>query len=130
MSKAHNALKRAIQAAGGQAALAAALGLRQSHVWYWLHKSGGGVPAEHVPAVADATGVARHELRPDLFSAPVAASGLSEDSASYEHENDSQSPVERSGHFTRYKHHRRPRFRTAQEIEDHLSALREEWSHR
>jgi hypothetical protein len=34
------------------------------------------------------------------------------------------------GHFTRFKHLRRPIFRTAEEIEEHIRALREEWSHR
>jgi hypothetical protein len=34
------------------------------------------------------------------------------------------------GHFSRHKHLRRAYFNTAQEIEDHISALREEWSHR
>jgi DNA-binding transcriptional regulator YdaS (Cro superfamily) len=130
MTKAHTALRRAIKAAGGQAALAAAIGVRQSHVWYWLHKSESGVPAEHVPAVAQATGVARHELRPDLFAGPAAVTGLAEDTTSYLHEDQPDRPADKAGHFTRYKHLRRPRFRTAQEIEDHISALREEWSHR
>jgi hypothetical protein len=35
-----------------------------------------------------------------------------------------------AGHFSRHKHIRRDRFRTAEEIEDHISALREEWSRR
>lgn len=35
-----------------------------------------------------------------------------------------------TGHFSRHKHIRRPNFRTAEEIEEHIRALREEWSHR
>jgi hypothetical protein len=35
-----------------------------------------------------------------------------------------------TGHFSRFKHHRRDNFRTAQEIEEHIGALRDEWSHR
>ena len=35
-----------------------------------------------------------------------------------------------AGHFSRFKHLRRAHFRSAEEIEDHIRALREEWSHR
>ena len=35
-----------------------------------------------------------------------------------------------TGHFSRFKHLRRDRFKTAEEIEEHISALRDEWSHR
>jgi hypothetical protein len=34
------------------------------------------------------------------------------------------------GHFSRHKHIRRDRFRTAEEIQDHIRALRDEWNHR
>ena len=62
------ALKRAIEKAGGQSALARACGVKQGHVWHWLNKSLR-VPAEHVLAVEAATGgsVTRHDLRPDIF---------------------------------------------------------------
>jgi hypothetical protein len=36
----------------------------------------------------------------------------------------------RDGHFSRHKHIRRNRFKSAEEIEDHIRALRDEWSHR
>jgi hypothetical protein len=35
-----------------------------------------------------------------------------------------------AGHFSRFKHLRRMHFRSAEEIEDHIRALRDEWSHR
>lgn len=35
-----------------------------------------------------------------------------------------------TGHFSQFKHLRRNHFGTAEEIEDHICALREEWSHR
>lgn len=35
-----------------------------------------------------------------------------------------------TGHFSRHKTARRARFMTAEEVEDHIRALREEWSHR
>ena len=62
------ALKRAIEKAGGQSALARACGVKQGHVWHWLNKSLR-VPAEHVLAVEAATGgsVTRYDLRPDIF---------------------------------------------------------------
>lgn len=61
------ALQRAITIAGGQAPLAKLIGTGQSHVWYWLNKSKKGVPSECVEAVEKATGITRHELRPDIF---------------------------------------------------------------
>ena len=63
-----SALKRAIEKAGGQSALARACGVKQGHVWHWLNKSLR-VPAEHAISVETATGgaVKRHELRPDIF---------------------------------------------------------------
>jgi DNA-binding transcriptional regulator YdaS (Cro superfamily) len=42
--------------------LAAALGIYPSAILQWEK-----VPAERVPAVADATGLSRHDLRPDIF---------------------------------------------------------------
>lgn len=61
------ALQRAITAAGGQAPLASKIGVTQSMVWYWIAKAKKGLPAEHVIAVEAATGVSRHDLRPDIF---------------------------------------------------------------
>lgn len=65
------ALKRAVEAAGGQAALARQIGVTQSVVWYWLERSKRGLPAEHVSAVEAASGISRHELRPDLYPPPA-----------------------------------------------------------
>jgi DNA-binding transcriptional regulator YdaS (Cro superfamily) len=61
-------LKIAVDAAGGQAALAAAIGVKQQHVWNWLNREGARVPAEHCPAIERATqGAVRCEdLRPDV----------------------------------------------------------------
>lgn len=56
---------RAIKAAGGASALARALGIKQAAVSQW-HR----IPAERVPDVAAATGIPRHELRPDLWEPP------------------------------------------------------------
>lgn len=60
-----NALDRAIEAAGGPAGLARALAVKPNVVTNWrLRKQ---VPAEQVLAVEAATGVSRHDLRPDVF---------------------------------------------------------------
>lgn len=60
---------RAIEAAGGQTALANALGLKQGHIWYWAHRAHQ-IPAERVLDVERVTGIPRHELRPDLYPPP------------------------------------------------------------
>lgn len=64
---ARNALKRAIEIAKSQTALAAAIGpgIRTGHIFYWLSR--GAIPARHCPAIERATGgaVTRKDLRPD-----------------------------------------------------------------
>lgn len=62
-----DALKQAIEVAGGQTKLARAIGATQGHVSQWLRR--GKVPAEKVLLIERATGVARHHLRPDVFEA-------------------------------------------------------------
>jgi len=60
-------LKKAIDAAGNQTILARKLGFkRPGAVNNWLNRNKR-VPAERVLAVEAATGVSRHELRPDLY---------------------------------------------------------------
>lgn len=61
------ALRKACGAAGGQKPLADLIGTTQSQVWYWLERSKKGLPGEFVLAVERATGVSRHDLRPDLY---------------------------------------------------------------
>ena len=65
------ALERAVKAAGGQAGLARAIGISQPSVWHWVNKTKR-VPAEFVLKVEGASGVPRHELRPDMFEAVAA----------------------------------------------------------
>jgi DNA-binding transcriptional regulator YdaS (Cro superfamily) len=60
------ALRKAIKAAGGQVRLARRIGIGQTAVSNWLTKRGK-VPAERVLAVEGASGVPRHELRPDIY---------------------------------------------------------------
>ena len=65
MSK--KALQRAIDSVGGQVALSRLLGVRQPVIGNWLARR---VPAERVLPLEAATGVPRHELRPDLYPPP------------------------------------------------------------
>lgn len=46
--------------------MARLVGLKQSSVWAWLKKQKP-LPAEHVLTVEAATGISRHDLRPDLY---------------------------------------------------------------
>lgn len=59
-------LATAVDLAGGQAALASSLGVKQQHVWNWLNRPSG-VPVEHCAAIERATSgaVRRWDLRPD-----------------------------------------------------------------
>jgi len=68
MSTELQALERAIELLGGQAALGKAVGKSQAHVWSWLHRSKR-VPADMAIRVETATNgqVLRQELRPDLY---------------------------------------------------------------
>lgn len=65
-------LTLAIAAAGNQSKLARALNKKPQVISYWWNK-GGRIPAEYVPDVEKATGVPRHELRPDLYRPEKAA---------------------------------------------------------
>lgn len=67
------ALERAVELAGGQSALARAIGKSQSHIWHWL-KVAKRVPAEAAVAIEKATGVSRKDLRPDLYVEGMGAS--------------------------------------------------------
>ncbi len=50
-----SALQRAVDLLNGQAALAAAIGVKQQNVWNWLNRPGAAVPAEFCPAIERAT---------------------------------------------------------------------------
>lgn len=47
--------------------MARACGTIQQNIWDWLNKRDGTVPAEYVGKISAATGVPKHELRPDIF---------------------------------------------------------------
>lgn len=69
----------AVEKAGGQTALALAIGKTQGHVSIWLRREY--VPAEMVLPIEAATGVSRHELRPDLYPAEKHAPSKSVEAA-------------------------------------------------
>lgn len=60
-------LQVALDKAGSQVRLAEICGVSQPTVWGWINKGRGLIPAEYVIAVETATGVPRHELRPDIY---------------------------------------------------------------
>lgn len=59
------ALDKAVSVAGSQLALAGLLGIKAPSVSGWYDRKR--VPAERCIAIEMATGVSRHELRPDVF---------------------------------------------------------------
>lgn len=75
MTSSEQAFRQAVDKAGGQAATARICStperkVTQANVWWWLNKSKiRQCPAEHVLAMEAATGMSRHELRPDIFGA-------------------------------------------------------------
>lgn len=65
------ALQSAIDALGSQAAMSRLCGVSQPSVFKWLKRSKP-LPAEHVLKVEAATGISRHDLRPDIYPRDVA----------------------------------------------------------
>ena len=59
-------LARAVRSAGSQSAFARLIGVSQPTVNDWLRLAKA-LPAEHVLAVEAATGISRHDLRPDIY---------------------------------------------------------------
>ncbi len=62
-------IEEAIDAAGSQAALVAAVDrprFTQQNISYWLNRCGGSIPEEFCPYVEKATGVKCERLRPDV----------------------------------------------------------------
>lgn len=60
-----NAIQKAVKVIGGQQQLAEECGVRYQAVQKWLRS--GKVPAERVITIEAATGVSRHDLRPDIY---------------------------------------------------------------
>ncbi|MBA4766091.1 MAG: helix-turn-helix domain-containing protein [Porphyrobacter sp.] len=60
------ALQLAVENAGSQAEIARIAGVSTTAVWKWVQSSKR-VPAEFVLKIEAATGVSRHDLRPDIY---------------------------------------------------------------
>lgn len=57
-------LSKAAKQVGGVTKLAKEIGIKHNGFYAWKE-----IPAKHVPAISKATGIPRHELRPDLYEA-------------------------------------------------------------
>jgi DNA-binding transcriptional regulator YdaS (Cro superfamily) len=66
-----SALADAVRRAGSQSAFARLINRKQSTVFSWLSRNHP-LPAELVLTVEHATGVSRHDLRPDIYPEPHA----------------------------------------------------------
>ena len=65
-SQIDSSLAEAVRTVGSQSAFGRLIGKSQASVYEWL-ANGKPLPAEHVLAVESATGVSRHDLRPDIY---------------------------------------------------------------
>jgi DNA-binding transcriptional regulator YdaS (Cro superfamily) len=63
---AHNAFRLAVDRIGSQSEFERQTGAKQQKVSYWLRKKML-LPAEYVLPAERATGISRHDLRPDLY---------------------------------------------------------------
>lgn len=77
------ALQKAVNVAGGQTELAKAIDptrrrLKQQNIWTWLNRDKK-TSAKWVVKVSQATGVPCHQLRPDIFPAPLATNDDSDE---------------------------------------------------
>jgi hypothetical protein len=126
---------------GGNSAFARAIGVGPSTASEMKRR--GRIPAEYW---RDLIGAARRIDHPEITAELLtelharvpsrgAMPGFAEDNTAYKDDTDGGSTGDddkksATGHFSRHKHIRRDRFRTAGEIEEHICALREEWSRR
>jgi hypothetical protein len=112
------------------------IGVPYSTVAAWKRR--GSIPATHWQAIIRAAEKrGRRDVTADLLvelhAGPDSAmpAGFGERDTPFADQADEvESAPDGSGHFSRFRHLRRHRFKTAEEIEDHIRALREEWSHR
>lgn len=122
--------------------LARDIGLSYPTVASW--KQRGSIPVAYWRPIIHAARKRRHpEITADLLLELHArepkgdSPGFAEADTVYEAQDEAateasgdQAGPSGAGHFSRHKHVRRNHFKTAEEIEEHIHALREEWSHR
>lgn len=100
-------------------------------------KRRGRIPAEYWRDIIRAAATRGHgditaALLTDLHARQNEPDGLAEEDRPWEMEAHAarEPAAENAGQFTRFKHLRRKRFRTLEEINDHVGGLRDEWSRR
>jgi hypothetical protein len=120
---------------GGTTSMARILGLGVSTASEIKRR--GRIPAEYWREIIRAAAMRGHaditaELLSDLHARRREPDGLAEEDRPWgtEVHAASEPTAENVGQFTRFKHLRRKRFRTLEEINDHVDALRDEWSRR
>lgn len=84
LSDSASALDRAIEIAGSQSALARTLRISQNAVSRWARRLTA-LPPEHVLAIEAATGVSKHDLRPDIYPRDPAPAPVSAPDGRFEH---------------------------------------------
>lgn len=67
----YESLIKAKDIAGGQQQLADICGVVQSAVWKWINIIGQVPKGEYVIRIEAATGISRHDLRPDIYPREV-----------------------------------------------------------
>jgi len=60
-------LMKAVEIAGSKSALADMIGVSRQRLWTWTRYAVKSPPAEFVIPIEKATGVSRHDLRPDIY---------------------------------------------------------------
>jgi len=101
-------------------------------------KSRGSVSSEYWLAIVNAARRRGHfEITTDLLarlhareSIPIEPAGFAEARTGMSTRGEAEGAKNGTGHFTRFKHLRRDRYKSAEEIEEYIRALRDEWSHR
>lgn len=66
LESAIKALDKAVKVAGSQSALGRIIGVTQRAVWRWVSEAKP-LPPQHVLAIEAATGISKHDLRPDIY---------------------------------------------------------------
>lgn len=101
-------------------------------------KSRGSISSEHWLAVVHAARRRGHpEITADLLARlharepiPAEPVGFAEEGIGMSTRSKADEAKNGTGHFTRFKYLRRDRYKSAEEIEEYIRALRDEWSHR
>jgi hypothetical protein len=134
-----NSVTDIFAAFGGPASLARVLGVRPSTASEMKRR--GSIPSEYWRELI----VAAKRLRIDGIDADMLATVHARESSGRSDERRDRSSTgandageraptdrasQRSGHFSRFYDVRRSHFATAEEIRDHIAALREEWDRR